>query len=397
MSGISRAPWSVDLVWERDWNLGLVGRTLLELGFFGTLFGGFPKYRYQRLGIPAEKIRTRPAAAIWNYGIGRLCLPRRLRMDEPRRIGSWVAQQRKLSPGILVNGTAYRFLFPALLQRPVFRVVERGSMYPEDFFRFPQKARQEAGYPHQNDLPGDILDEIQKAKLAEATICGSEMVRESYLQRNFPADSLHTAHYGVHPDRLGPALHEDPAGRNLRVGWLGVIGFRKGIDRVRRISEWANQRNLPIEFDFVGPIQDPESREILRRFRRPYHLHGVKKGQALQAVLSRWDLYLLPSYEEGLAVSLLLAMASQIPAIVDDDTGCREPIQPGVNGEILGDYSEEELDRKLLPWLVSSPQRVAGGQKARQTILNGFTLGHYRRRVAEIHGRLQEQARQKFP
>ena len=31
--------WKVDLVWERDWNLGLVGRTLNELGFLGTLYG----------------------------------------------------------------------------------------------------------------------------------------------------------------------------------------------------------------------------------------------------------------------------------------------------------------------------------------------------------------------
>ena len=132
-------------------------------------------------------------------------------------------------------------------------------MFPEDFFRFPQKARQEAGYPFHEDLPLEILDEIEKAKLAQATICGSEMVRQSYLQRGFSPEQFHTVHYGVDPDRFPPALHENPAGRNLRIGWLGVIGFRKGIDRVRRIAEWAAERSLPLEFHFVGPVQDTKA------------------------------------------------------------------------------------------------------------------------------------------
>jgi glycosyltransferase involved in cell wall biosynthesis len=396
MNAESPGLWKVDLVWERDWNLGLVGRTLLELNYFGILFGGFPKYRYLKLGIPPQKIRTRPAAAIWNYGIHRLRLPPGLRMDEPGRIGSWVARQKRLSPAILVNGTAYRFLFPKLLNRSTFRLVERGSMYPEDFFRFPQKARREAGYPFQEQLPPEILDEMQKAPLAETTICGSEMVRKSYLKRGFPEASLYTAHYGVNPAALAPATHKDPQGRSLQIGWLGVIGFRKGIDRARRISEWAAQKKIPLEFHFVGPIQDPESREILRGFRCPYILHGVKKGAALQEVLSRWDLYLLPSYEEGLAISLLLAMSAKIPAFVDQDTGCREPVRAGVNGEVFEGYSREELDQKLLPWLVDQTKRRVGGEQARETILQKFTTGHYRARIAKIHERLQEQARPKY-
>jgi glycosyltransferase involved in cell wall biosynthesis len=381
--------WKVDLVWERDWFLGLVSGALEKLGYLGTVYGGFPRYRYLRLGIPAEKIKTRPAAALWNYGIDRLRLPRAFRMDEPRRIGLWVARQAKLAPVVLVNGTAYRFLFPKLLERPILRLVERGSMFPEDFFRRPQKARQEAGYPYQMKLPPEIIDEMEKARLAQATVCGSEMVRQSYLQRGFSPEKFHTVHYGVDPDRFPPAVHEDPRGRNVRIGWLGVIGFRKGIDRVRRIAEWAAEKSLPVEFHFVGPVQDIESLEILRRFRRPYVLHGVKKGEELKALVTRWDLYLLPSYEEGFPVSVLEAMSAGIPAVVSADTGAVEAVDGEDVGVVLKFSDPEELNEGFLRLCQDSSHRREAGARARQRIQKHFSLEVYRCKVAALHSGFQ--------
>jgi len=381
--------WKVDMVWERDWFLGLVSGALLRLGYLGNVYGGFPRYRYLRSGIPAEKIRTKPGASLWNYVIDRMRLPTGLRMDEPRRIGNWVAEQRKLAPAVLVNGTAYRFLFPKLMRRPVVRLVERGSMFPEDFFRYPQKARQEAGYPYIEKLPVEIVDEMKKARLAEATICGSEMIRESYLKRGFPAEALHTVHYGVDPNRFLPAIHEPSEGRNLRVGWLGVIGFRKGLDRVRRIAEWADQRGISIEFHFVGPIQDPESLEILHHFRRPYILHGVKKGEALKELIPQWDLYLLPSYEEGFPVSVLEAMSAGIPAIVSNDTGAKEAVLKDEGGVVLSTFAPEELDRRLLPLCQNRDLRIQKGQEARERIKQYFTLGKYQEKLGRLHEAFQ--------
>ena len=383
--------WKVDLVWERDWNLGLVGRTLNELGYLGTLYGGFPRYRYLRLGIPNEKIRIKPGAALWNYGISQLKLPAYLQMNEPKRMGEWVARQRQHAPAVLVNGTAYRFLFPKILDRPILRIVERGSMFPEDFFRFPQKARQEAGYSYQSQLPLEIVDEMKKAHLAHATICGSEMVRQSYLTRGFNPEAIYTAHYGVKPGGQLKAKHEDPAGRNLRVGWLGVIGFRKGLDRARRISDWANQRNIPLEFHFVGPIQDSESHEILRKFRCPYILHGVQKGAELEKVIQSWDIYIQPSYEEGFPISLLISMSAGVPAIVSHDTGACEAIRDGIDGVVLSEYTPEYLDRKLAVFLKSQSLRVEAGFQAKKRISENFTVSNYMERLKQIHLSLQKQ------
>jgi glycosyltransferase involved in cell wall biosynthesis len=169
------------------------------------------------------------------------------------------------------------------------------------------------------------------------------------------------------------------------VGWLGVIGFRKGLDRVRRISDWADQRGISIEFHFVGPIQDPESLEILHRFRRPYILHGVKKGDALKELIPQWDLYLLPSYEEGFPVSVLEAMSAGIPAIVSNDTGAREAVLKNEGGVVLSTFASEELDRKLLSLCQDRNLRIQKGQEAKSRIRSYFTLEKYQKKLGHLH------------
>jgi glycosyltransferase involved in cell wall biosynthesis len=176
------------------------------------------------------------------------------------------------------------------------------------------------------------------------------------------------------------------------VGWLGVIGFRKGLDRVRKISEWADHRGIPIEFHFVGPIQDPESIEILHRFRRPYILHGVKKGEALKEMIPQWDLYLLPSYEEGFPVSVLEAMSAGIPAIVSNDTGAREAVLQDEGGVVLSTFASEELDRKLLPLCQNRNLRIQKGEEAKGRIRKHFTLTKYQEKLSHLHEAFQARA-----
>ncbi len=377
-------PSPIDIVYERQWSsLGNLVTALTRRGRMGRLYGGFPKIRYTRAGISPDIIRTFPMASLWNFAAGKAKLPGNFFLEEPKWVGNWVAGHSDLAPAVLSNGTAHRFLFPRIKDSGRTLILERGSMYPTQFFLLPQQARREAGYSFTEALPLEICDEIEKTKLADYVIAGSRMVRQSYIDQGFDPDRIFDCRYGIATEAFPFLTRESPAGRPVRIGIVGVIGFRKGLHRILKIGDWAKRSGLEVELHFAGPIQDPEAREMFSRSRADVHLHGIIKGQTLRDFLASCDLYLLPSYEEGLPFSVLEAMSTGLGAVVSNDTGAREAIEDGISGINLALFTNDEFDEKLAP-VLKSPERIAAmGRAARDRIESEYTLEHYCARIAK--------------
>jgi glycosyltransferase involved in cell wall biosynthesis len=381
----------IDLVYERQWRpMPYPVLTLQHLGRMGRLYGGFPKFRYAKAGIPAETIRTFPVAALWNHAAGKLHLPPSLQLNEPRWVGNWVASHHDLAPTVWANGTAHCFLFPRLRGTGRTLILERGSMEPIEYYLRPQKARHEAGYSYSYDVPAQYYDEIEKTKLADLIFACSDYVRQSYIKRGFPEERVVDTTFGIDSSTF-PFTERKPAHqRAIRVGVVGVIGFRKGLHRLLKIGEWAKRKGLSLEIHFAGPIQDPEAHEMFARSDAQYFLHGIIKGRELLQFLANCDLYALPSYEEGLPFSVLEAMSTGLGAIVSNDTGAREVVQHGKSGLILEHFSDDELDRELAPLLADEQLILSHGRAARDRILENYTLDHYFRRIADALSRLEK-------
>lgn len=375
----------IDLVYERQWSsLANLVAALREMGRMGRLYGGFPRFRYERAGIPKEIIRTFPAAALWNHMALRVHLPRPLRLSEPKMVGHWVARQKDLAPVVMANGTAHRFLFPRIKEAGRTLILERGSMHPEDLFHFGQRARKEAGYPYSTILPESQIDEIKKNKLADYLIAGSEMIRRSYVDRGFPPERAFTCRYGVDIDRFPLIERDAPVGRPIRIAAIGLIGFRKGLYRLLRIGEWAKRRSIPLEIHFAGPVFDPEANEMLKRSSAVTHLHGVLKGPNFQQFLAHSDMVAVLSYEEGLPFALLESMSTGLPPIISTDTGAREVPEDGLEGIHLSNFSDEEFDLKLAPVLLGPEALPEIGKRARNKIEREFTRHSYTRNLTSI-------------
>lgn len=370
----------IDLVYERQWSsLGNVIKTLTRLGRMGHLYGGFPKFRYTRAGIPAEIIRTFPLAALWNHAAGRLHLPPSLHLEEPRWVGNWVAGHKDLAPTVWANGTAHRFLFPKLKESGRTLILERGSSHPEPFFLLQQQARKEAGFNFNLELPASVIDETAKNSLADFLIAGSDMIKDGYVERGFPAERAFSCSYGIDPS-LFP-FKERPLTASVKVGVVGIVGFRKGLQRALRLGEWGRDRNLPLEIHFVGPIHDSEAHAMLKATKAKIVVHGVVKGPELARLFHSFSLYCLPSYEDGFGISVLEAMCSGLPSIVSMNTGAKEAISHGKSGWILQDFSYEEFDHALIDACKSPDTLQAMGLLAHNTVLRHYTTEHYLSRI----------------
>jgi glycosyltransferase involved in cell wall biosynthesis len=386
----------IDLVVERGWNIGLLAEAMEKAGFLNRVYGGFPAYRYTQLGIPSAKLRTWPVATVWNQLARMGRLPSGFRLNEPSSVGNWVARHSDLAPIINCNGTAYRYLFPRIKSSGRTLVIERGSMHPEDHFLFQERAKREAGFPATDKLSSAILDEIEKEKLADFVVCGSEMIRDSYTRRGFPSDRVIPCHYGIDHDWFSFANREPALNRPLRLATIGVIGLRKGILRLIRIGEWAKSRGIPLELWLIGPIE-PAAQQLLEKTNIPWRGFGVTKRANMPSVLHQADLYAMCSYEEGFPLAMLEAMSTGLGVIASNDTGGREAIDPDVNGVILSDFNEAEFDAILAPLLRQPARLVEMGAEARRKIESNFTILHYNGRIKRAYEHINQTCRTNRP
>jgi glycosyltransferase involved in cell wall biosynthesis len=110
-------------------------------------------------------------------------------------------------------------------------------------------------------------------------------------------------------------------------------------------------------------------------------------------MIPQWDLYLLPSYEEGFPVSVLEAMSAAIPAIVSNDTGAREAVLEDEGGVVLFCFTPEEFDQWLLPLCQNRNLRIQKGEEAKDRIRKQFTLTKYQEKLGHLHEALQARSR----
>lgn len=91
-------------------------------------------------------------------------------------------------------------------------------------------------------------------------------------------------------------------------------------------------------------------------------------------VLQAVDIVLQASKREGMANTILEAMAASKAVIATRVGGAEEQIEPGVSGELIAPNSEPALLSALRTLLIDAPRRVALGEAARRRVEERFSL-----------------------
>ncbi len=380
---------SLDLVVERQWHIGIHARALEGWAPYRVL-GGFPSRRYQKNGIPPDRLVCHPWPALYNWVRSRLHSALIPPWSEPKSLAAWVKKRRDLAPFVVCYATAYRWLFPSLANHGQVLVIERGSCHPAEIAEKVGLGFREAGLRPPAAL-SDFSEEVKAGLQAHFVVAGSQMIFDSYARRGHPTERLLKIPYGIatenfpffpRPQRPGP----------VRIATVGILGVRKGLARLARISDWAHKRAIPLEFHLVGP-EEPEARQIRNRSQAVWVCHGVKKGAELNAILHACDLYALPSYEEGFGLSVLESMATGLAAIISTATGAREAVTDGVDGLVLESFSDDELDLRLRPILNQHEKRRRMGFEAARKIREHYAFENYCARLRGEYMRMFDLAK----
>jgi glycosyltransferase involved in cell wall biosynthesis len=104
--------------------------------------------------------------------------------------------------------------------------------------------------------------------------------------------------------------------------------------------------------------------------------------------LATCDVFVLPSYREGLPRALLEAMAMERSVIATDIRGCREAITHGENGYLFPPHDTASLVTLLRQLHADPSLRVALGQRARARVCAAFDERDYIARQVQPIDRL---------
>ena len=97
--------------------------------------------------------------------------------------------------------------------------------------------------------------------------------------------------------------------------------------------------------------------------------------QDIPRLLAAMDIYIMPSVNEGLSLSILEAMAAEKPVIITDVGGAREVVESEKTGLIIPPLSVEAINKAILSLLDTPEKQIRLAQAAKACILQEHNMG----------------------
>lgn len=253
---------------------------------------------------------------------------------------------------------------------------------PICYHRAWERTRSELWRQYADWLPNNALvaeeswcidQKTKEIELADITLVPSGYVEDT-IREWHPYKQIARAPYGVDADFWAPQANERSAGP-MRFIYAGHISVRKGVPLL--IEAWSKAGLRDAELALVGSWQLADS----KRGSLPAGVrwYSACSPQELREHYRRSDLFVFPSFCEGLALVLAEALACGLPAIASQASGGPEIITHAC-GRIFPTGNVDDLV-DLLRWADKNRNSLSEMGRAARAQAEQLTWSNYRRAV----------------
>lgn len=177
----------------------------------------------------------------------------------------------------------------------------------------------------------------EKVRHAHFIVCISHYCRSQVMLFSDAADwsKLKIVHCGVDTHRLLPVATRARAEKLLYTGRLSV---EKGLSVLFESLKLLGDAGRDYELTLVGDGVDRDRLEALARelgIDRYLVFAGYRSQEEVGEYLRRSDIFILPSFAEGVPVSLMEAMATGIPVVATNVGGVAELVESERTGLLV--------------------------------------------------------------
>lgn len=233
---------------------------------------------------------------------------------------------------------------------------------------------------HLNRLVGRMTDAVVGVSQDAA-----DMAR---LVDRLPADRIRVIRNGIDATAFTPTPPTSPGWQVVHIARLNAIKDQTTLLRAARL---VLDHHPTFRLELVG---DGERRKELEHLTAELGLGNAVRFHGSQAdvrpFLAGADAFVLSSVSEGIALTLLEAMAAGLPVVATDVGGNREVVIPGETGFLVPARDPVALARALITLLSDPPRAARFGAAGRARVLTNFALDRAVAAYETLYRRLLE-------
>ncbi|MGB3849164.1 MAG: glycosyltransferase family 4 protein [Tunicatimonas sp.] len=177
-------------------------------------------------------------------------------------------------------------------------------------------------------------------------------------------ENFHPRMIRIVPNIVSATTQPPPATREpgpIRLLFLGRIGERKGVYDLLEVLRFHRE---VLQGKYVLKLGGDGETEKLQSLIKEYELEGSVKfigfvtGPQKEQQLQAADVYLLPSHNEGLPISILEAMSFGLPVISTNVGGIPEVVVPHKTG-LLIEAGDHTAIFEAIKFFINSPEKIS--------------------------------------
>jgi len=187
---------------------------------------------------------------------------------------------------------------------------------------------------------------------------------------------LHLIHCGVEPELFGAVSH--PADRQSLI-FVGRLAAVKGVPILLESMAQLKQTNPNARLTLVG---DGPERPILEQMAKDLGVWdvvafvGYKSQSEVRDYLQQSDVFVLPTFAEGLPIVFMEALAAGVPVVSTQLAGHSDLVEQGKNGFLVSPGDQPSLTQALKTLLDDPEQRRQFAAAGRAKIRAEFDIDH---------------------
>lgn len=198
-------------------------------------------------------------------------------------------------------------------------------------------------------------------------------IREEMVSMKlFPAEKIHVLHgAGVNTEYFSFAPYP-PEEDKVRFLFIGRIMKEKGVEELFLAAKRLNREGYACEYHIAGFYEEDYGETVARMQEgENFVFHGFL--QDVRPLIASCHCFVLPSYHEGMANTLLECGAMGRPLITSAIPGCREAVLEGRNGFLVPVQDAESLYQAMKRFILLPHDRKAEmGRASREYVSAGF-------------------------